>query len=294
MRGITRAGAVGLLLASACVGCASVRAEHAKRVGAAGALWAKATDAALRLAEETSVDADSARVLSEGQGLSREARREVLDRHAGVSAPVADLERLRRHARLLARYFDRLRDLSDDATDAAAEDATAKAADAAIALGRELSDSKLLTATERDALARTTRLAFRGVRERVLARELELRGDAIGRELHLQQLLLEAVRRQVHADAASISELGLARDVVRPYVEGSVSDPRGWTALRRGYLLPPEPSEILAEAGDTASRLRSAWTALAEGRFDAAAWSALAADADTLASWVRLLREVRR
>jgi len=290
-RGPLAAATIALALCSA---CASVRARHARDVGTAGAQWAKATDAVLVLAEETTADADSARVLSEARGLPKDSRREVLEKHASISAVVADLERLRRHARLLGRYFERLHDLSDDAEDTSVQKATASAADAAVSLGKELTDSKLLTASERDAIARSAGLAVRAGREAALSRELERRGDLVARELLLQQTVLEAVRRQVRADSATLAELGLARDVVRPYVDDTVSDPRAWIALRRTYVLPAEPSEALAAASTAASGLRTAWTALAEGHFDAAAWAAVSADAEALASYVALIQEARR
>jgi hypothetical protein len=274
--------------------CASVKARHARDAGTAGAEWAKAMDAVLRVAEETTVDADSARALSEAQGLPKESRREVLEKHGNVAAVVADLQRLRRHARLLGRYFERLHDLSDDASDSTAEDATKRAADAVVTLGQEVSGSKLLTAAERDAISKTVGLTARAGREAALSRELERRGEVIAKELELERVVLDAVRRLVRADASTIRELGLARDVVRPYVENAVGDPAGWIASRRAYVLPPDPSEALATAGDATSRLKAAWAALVEGRFDAAAWSTIAADAETVISWVRLVEEARR
>jgi hypothetical protein len=283
-----------LLLLPLCPACASVTAEHAKKVAAAGTAWGRATDALLLSAEEIAIDADSARVLSEGQGLAPDARRRVFEKHAGVAQGVADFERLRRHARLLTRYFARLGDLSDPAVDRAADEAASRAAGAAAELGRELSGSALLTSSERDLLGRTAALSVRGVREHALARELEARGAAIAHELLVQQTLLEAVRRRVRADAASAHDLGMQRDVARPYWENAVADPPGWIALRRRYTLPHAVSDALADAGDTASRLRAAWAALAEGRLDAAAWSALLADAETLASFASAVRDVRR
>lgn len=288
------AGACASLLLVLCTSCASVRVRHARDVGTAGAEWAKATDALLRAAEETAVDADSARALSEAQGLSKETRREALAKHGNIGSVIADLQRLRRHVRLLARYFERVHDLSDDARDTAAEDATTHAADAVVALGKELSGSTLLTAAERDAISKTAGLAVRASREAALSRELATRGETIARELQLEQTLLEAVRRMVRADAATVRDLGLARDVVRPYVDGAVSDAPGWIALRRSYVLPPDPSQAIAAAGDAASRLRSAWAALVEGRFDSAAWSAISADSETLASYAELLEKARR
>ena len=285
---------VTVLLLLPCAGCASVRATHAKQVASAGSAWARAMDALLRLAEETSVDADSARVLSEGARLSPGDRRRILEKHADVAATVADLERLRRHARALGRYFDALHALTETDADRSAEDAAARAAGAASDLGKELAGSPLLSASERDLIGRGARAAVRGVRERALGRELEARGAVIARELESEYEVLVAVRRQVRADAASLRELGLARDVTGPFVEGTVADARGWVARRREYVLPAAAPEALGDASEAASRLKTAWAALSEGRLDEAAWAAILADAESLVTWVRDIERARQ
>jgi len=290
--GVAAAGALALSL-SLCLGCASVRAEHAQTVATAGGAWARAMDAVLVLAEETAVDADSARALSESEGLTRDARRQVLDRHEGIAALVADMERLRRHGKLLGRYFEALHGLTETDADARARDAAVKAASAAADLGKELAGSTLLTASERELLGKSTGLAVRGVREAALASELEARGAIIERELGLQEALLAALRRTIRVDSASLRQLAAERDVAGPFVNGSIADARGWISFRRSLVLPPATVEALADAADAASRVRSAWAALVSGRFDAAAWSSVLADAETLVALVRSVKEVR-
>lgn len=276
------------------VACASVRVDHSRTVASAGSAWARAMDAVLVLAEESAVDADSARLLSQSQGLTRDARRQLLEKHAGVAGLVTEIERLRRHARLLGRYFDALHGLTETDADIRARDAVVKAAAGASELGREISGSALLTASDRELAGKGAGFAVRAVRERALAAELEARGAAIEQELGLEQALLEAIRRQIRADAVSLRELGTERDVVRPLLEDSIADSRGWIALRRAAMLPAPALEAISAAGDSASRLRSAWAALAGGRFDEAAWSAVLADAETLVALARSVREARR
>jgi hypothetical protein len=251
-------------------------------------------DAVLVLAEETAVDADSARALSESGGLARDARRQVLERHEGIAALVADLERLRRHTRVLGRYFDALHALTETDADTRAREAAAQAAAAASDLGRELTGSTLLTASERDLIGKTAGYAARGAREAALAKELETRGPAIEAELALEQALLVALRRNIRVDSASLRELAGERDVAGPFVNGAITDARGWISMRRSLVLPAPAVEALGDAADAASRVRGAWAALVSGRFDGAAWSAVRADAETLLDFVRSVREARR
>jgi hypothetical protein len=258
---------------------------HARRVATAGAAYGKAADALLGVVEETSVDADSARLLSEGQGVSREDRRALLEKHAGASDLVAELERLRKHARLLTRYFETLGSLAEDSTDTEAGEQIAGIAGALNSVGQALSGSKLLSPAETDLLSKAARLTVRAVRSRALNRELTARADAIDRELRIQQALLSALRRKLQADLASIATLARERDVTRPFLDATISDPRGWIALRRASLLAPRGVEALSDASDAASKLRSAWAAFVEGRFDEAARAGLMTDLDEIMSF---------
>src|SRR5262249_23702460 len=138
---------------------------------------------------------------------------------------------------------------------------------------------------ETDLLSKTARLTVRAVRNRALDRELTARADAIDRELRLQQAMLTALRRKLQADLASIATLGRERDVSRPYVDAAISDSRGWIALRRGYLLAPRGLEALSDPSEAASRLRAAWAAFVEGRFDEAARAGLLADLDEIVAF---------
>src|SRR5262245_6087603 len=252
-----------LVLSAACASTV----PHARKLASAGAAYGRAADALLGVAEETSVDADSARLLSEGQGVSREDRRALLEKHAGASNLVGELERLRKHSRLLTRYFETLGSLAEDTVDAEAGEQIAGVAGALNRAGQALSGSKLLSPEETDLLSKTARLTVRAVRNRAFDRELTARADAIDRELRLQQAMLTALRRKLQADLASIATLGRERDVSRPYVDAAISDSRAWIALRRGYLLAPRGLEALSDASDAASRLRAAWAAFVEGRF---------------------------
>jgi hypothetical protein len=282
--------ALGALLL--CSGCGST--AHARKLATAGAAYGRATDVLLRVTQETAVDADSARLLSEAQGLARDERRALLEKHAFVSETVADLERLRRHARLLARYFEALGRLAADGADAEAGDAISGVVTALNRLSEELAGSKLLTATERDLLSQTARLSVEAVRRSMIERELSARASAIDRELHVQQTLLDAVRRKLRADLESVTTLGRERDVSRPFLENAVSDPRAWIALRRGYLIAPTATEGLKEASDAASKLRSAWAAFASGRFDETARASLLADLDTVVAYAEAVRALQR
>lgn len=287
----------GLLTAVAalvlCPACASTSAVHGRALASAGAAYGKAADLLLQATQAAAVDADSARLLSEGQGLSREERRVLLARHAPVSQTIADLSRLRRHARLLTRYFEALGRLAGSDADTEAGDAAGDAAAALSRLGGELTGSQLLDKGERDTISQLARLTVQTVRRSAFERELSTRGPAIDRELQIQQTLLDAVRRKVRADLDSAAALGSERDVTRPFVENAVSDPRAWMSLRRAYLLVPPSTDALKSASHAASKLRAAWRDWVSGRFDEAAGRELMADIETVVGFAETLKALQ-
>jgi hypothetical protein len=275
-----------------CPACASTSVVHGRALASAGAAYGKASDLLLQATQEAAVDADSARLLSEGQGLSRDERRALLARHAPVSQTIADLSRLRRHARLLTRYFEALGRLAGARADTEAGDAAGDAAAALTHLGTELTGSTLLDAGERDTISQLARLTVQTVSRSAFERELSTRGPAIDREIEIQKTLLDAVRRKLRADLDSAAALGSERDVTRPFVENAVLDPRAWIGLRRAYLLVPPSTDALKSASNAASKLRAAWREWVSGRFDEAALRELAADIETVVAFAETLKKV--
>jgi len=264
-------------------GCAST--PHVKRLASAGAAYGSALDTLLRATQETAVDADSARLLSEGRGVSRERRRELLEKHAGIARTVAELERLRQHARLLGRYFEALKELSDSETEGRAREALEGAAAASARLGRELGASTALEPREKDSLGQVASFTVRGIRERAIADELKERGPLIEEQLRIQHAVLEAVRRKFRADRESLYDLELQREVIRPFVEERIADETAWSQARRGFILREAGVEALEEAGEAASRFRTAWAAFIAGRLDEAVLRSLLRDIESLVAF---------
>jgi hypothetical protein len=253
------------------VSCAST--SHVKELASSGAAYSTALDALLQATRESAVDASSARALSQAFGLAdATVRARILESQDKLTTSMlGELERLRRHARLLGRYFEALGDLDDDGADQSASKAVVGSADALADLGKALAVSDQLSKAEKDALGQAAGLVVAGVRERAIARELQARADLIDLQLRIHKELLEALRGKLRADQQSVFDLGYARDVKEPFEAGQIGDSRAWIERRRGYLLMDKDLEALEKAGDAASRLRSAWRGSVEGKFDAEA-----------------------
>ncbi len=265
----------GLLLPVACLAFAAscVSTSHVRELANSGAAYATALDTLMKWTEESAVDATSARALSEAIGVKDAAARvRILDSQDQIAGSmVGELEKLRRHARLLGRYFEALGNLAENAADESASKAVVGSAQALAEVGKELAVSDPLTKAEKDALGQAANLVVAGVRERAIGRELAARADVIDLQLRIHKDLLGALRGKLRADQQSVFDLGYARDVKEPFEEGQVGDARAWIEQRRGYLLMDKDLEALEKASRASSRLRSAWKAYVEGKFDAAA-----------------------
>ena len=295
LRTAMRRRSAGLVILGAialCPACGSTTAVHGRALASAGAAYGKAADLLLEATQNAAADADSARLLSEGQGLGKDDRRALLEKHAAVGQTIADLARLRRHERLLTRYFEAFGRLAQTDADTAAADATTAAASAINSLGKELTGSTLLTSAERDLASQSASLTVQAARRSAIERELAARGAEIDREIGLQKTVLDAVRRKLHADLESQATLGKERDVTKPFVDAAVGDAHGWIAARRASLLAPPGSDALTSASEAASKLRSAWRALVAGGFDETARQALLADVETMVSYAEAAKRV--
>lgn len=242
------------------------------------------------------MDASSARALSQASGLGNATvRAGILESQDKLTASMlGEIEKLRRHARLLGRYFEALGDLADDAADQSASKAVVGSADALADLGKALAVSDQLSKAEKDALGQAAGLVVAGVRERAIARELQARADLIDLQLRIHKELLEALRGKLRADQQSVFDLGYARDVKEPFEAGQIGDSRVWIERRRGYLLMNKDLEALEKAGDVASRLRSAWRASVEGKFDAEAQRDVLKKIDEAVALAESVEKVRK
>jgi len=262
-------------------------------LAASGVAYGTKLDGLLTVTEETAVDASSARALSEAQRVKTPSRRvEILEGQDRLIEPtLGDLEKLRRHARLLKRYFQALADLADSATDETVARAVVGAAEALETLGKDLGSSSALSSDQKNALGKAASLVVQGVREHAIARELAARANVIDHQLQIHQELLQALRNKLKADTQSLFVIGYARDVRKQFETDQIADAKDWISQRRAYILMDRKIDALEIASDAAGRLRSAWKAYVENKFDAAALTDALKQVD---SAVALAETVRR
>jgi hypothetical protein len=275
-----------LATSTACVSIGQV-----ERVSSAGARYASAVDDLLQVTRDVGVDADSLRLLDQMAG-SEEARKKVYESHRGVSASIELMGRLRTHARLLETYFNALNALATTDAPARAQNAAQGAAGAMNQLGTELRGSSLLSTPEQEALGQFTGLAITAGQRKLVVQELRRHADLIDQQLRIHAVLTGALARKLAADRKTLATLGLQREVEAPYIRGKIRSDARWIERRRHYLRQGSGLEAVARASEVAWKLREAWVALIERRFDELAFRDLLKEVEMLASAAEAARKL--
>lgn len=270
---------------------ACVSIGQVARVSSAGARYASAVDDLLQVTRNVGVDADSLRLLDQMAG-SEEARKKVYESHRGVSASIELMERLRTHARLLETYFSALNALATTDAPARAQNAAQGAAGAMNQLGTQLRGSSLLSKPEQEALGQFTGLAITAGQRKLVVQELRRHAELIDQQLRIHVALTGALARKLAADRTTLATLGLQREVEAPYIRGKIRSDARWIERRRHYLRQGSGLEAMAQASEVAWKLREAWVALIERRFDELAFRDLLKEVEMLASAAEAARKL--
>jgi hypothetical protein len=283
---------VGVLIMLLTVGgCISI--SHVERLSAAGATYGASIDTLLCVAEENAVNADSERLLSQGKGISVTDRKKIYTDHEGIYAVIETLERLRQHARLLQRYFNALNALATTDAPARAQNAVQGAAAALNDVGQQLYKSPLLQPAQQDALGQLAGLVVKTVQRHDIAKELKARADIIEQQLRIQKEVTRAVAKKLTADLQSIATLGIQREVISPYVKGTITNESKWIQQRKTYVLAKAGVDALSSAEHAAAKLQQAWVAVINREFDELAFHDLLKDIEALVSLAETARSIQ-
>ena len=99
-------------------------------------------------------------------------------------------------------------------------------------------------------------------------------------------------RSRLAADRKTVATLGMQREVEAPYIRGKIRSDARWIGRRRHYLLYGSGLGALAQASEAATKLREAWVALIERRFDELAFRDLLKHVEMLVSAVENARKL--
>jgi hypothetical protein len=141
-------------------------------------------------------------------------------------------------------------------------------------------------------LGQFTGLAISAVQRKLVVQELKRHADLIDQQLRIQAALTGALASKLAADRKTLASLGMQREVEEPYIRGKIRSEAHWIERRRHYLLQGSGLEAVAQASEAAKKLREAWVALIERRFDELAFQDLLKDVEMLASAADAARQL--
>jgi hypothetical protein len=252
----------------------------------AGTTYATALDALLVATGNIELDATSEKLVQ----ISSRSRLSLAD-YQSVSVEDEKLLKiitdLRKHVKLLSRYFGLLYELAtSDAPDrakAAIGDGSSGVIANLNAVGNELRGSSLVPQNVASAAGPLTGLVVSGIIRGALRDELKARQVTIQRELILQEKLLEALSKRITRDLNNTQETREKRLVIEPITSGKPLDkPDEWVANRRLILTMTLTADQLSTASDSVKKLREAFEALLSGKLTLDRVDALVSDFDSL------------
>jgi hypothetical protein len=141
-------------------------------------------------------------------------------------------------------------------------------------------------------LGQFTGLAITAGQRKLVVQELRRHADLIDQQLRIHVALTGALARKLAADRKTLATLGLQREVEAPYIRGKIRSDARWIERRRHYLRQGSGLEGIAQASEVAWKLREAWVALIERRFDELAFRDLLKEVEMLASAAEAARKL--
>ena len=254
--------ALCLILAS----CA-VRTNQFKQFSQAGVAYSNAVTVLIDESGSTAIDTDSM-VLVKTRSSRAVADRgdDILQHNKLLKDRLALLGDLKRHARLLRTYFEALGALAE--SDKPSQIGTA-AEGVVQALGKlhpSIANAKVGELPVASFVGSVTKIAVAHFRAAALEDELKKRGQTIEGELELQQAALRALAQQMRTDLQAMIQQQESAQVVIPFAKDGPL-PESWSSDRKDILQSQMSLTSVDAAADTATKLKIAFVALSEGRF---------------------------
>jgi hypothetical protein len=271
--GTVHAIAVGaILLAGGAAGCAA-RTTQFHDFATAGVAYVKASDAVLEEAGTAAIGADSAIMMSRRSDTPPGDRtNRVLEANKELKQRVTILRDLRRHGRVLQRYFEALASIADSK----APESAAKAAESAFGALADLSAS-IKASPLKPVVPGLTKLIVGSFKVRILENELRQRADAIAAELALQEAAFTKIGELLQTDIRVQLNVLESRQVVQAFAADAAL-PKEWAQTREQVITAAAASASASAGARAAAALRQAFEAVVANRFDRAAFTSLLDD----------------
>lgn len=274
------------LLATFTTGCRS-SAEY-QRLAKAGNTYTTAMDKLLTTAGEIRIDTTSEQLLKDDR-----LKNQTFESYNELSKLDIErleiLENLRKHNRLLTRYFALIDELATSNAPERAQQEIGGIVDNLNDIGTQLRGSALIPNTS--VIKSVGGLVISSQIRGALREELEKRKDIIDLEFKTQQVLLEALSNSIKQDVNLTRESRELRQAIRPLVEEQpISDADNWIAERRAILTMNTTVSELEDASKSAGKFRDLFKDFVEGKLNRQRFNTLLTDIESFVTIVEQLK----
>jgi len=278
-----------LSVLSACA-TSTVRVNNAATFASAGIAYVDAIPAVLDESFELSVTANSLTLSLARDDLPEDIRSSrLLDNDSLLEDRLKLLRDIKQHSLMLRSYFISLRALTSSENATGISTATSNLVGRLGELRPEIASATIGDASPQDLVGPAVNLAVGLFQNAALRAELEAHGEAIERELALQESVLNTLVQDMTANADLVIQIEDRNPVFEDFVtSGSLSatwNDRRIAAFRRTVEL-----DSLADIQRAAANMHDTWMAFVENRADDGALNLLLQDIEQLLAAARLFR----
>ncbi len=270
--------------------CVSTRVNQFAEFANAGRQYARAMESLTTEAGGLAIDADSELLLKGREELSREERGKMyIDRSEALKELLGTLQGIRKHSRLLERYFNALGALAGSDPTAALTSELNSVVSSLAGLHPGLERASIGNSKVTDFMGAAVPLVLSGIKQQALEEELRRNAPVIERELELQSALLKALSQQMTEDLEMLLDMKDYSGVIRPFVEAaSLGDP--WKARRKEVLTGYLSVDAAEKATSAAESLQRGFRDLIERRMGIAGFAPVFSDVHAMLDLVEMLR----
>lgn len=269
------------VLAVFLTGCASARLNQFSTFAQAGITYVNASQTLLTEAGKTSINADSALLISTRPNLSTDQRlTNVGINNTLMQQRIEILGKIGRHGRLLGQYFQALSALADPKAGGSVGTAAQSAFNSIAKLSPDIKSAKIGGTSVADFIPLVAKPIVAAYKVQALDNELKARGESIAQEIALQQAAFQAIAKELSTDARVIRNL--QESATNNQYASASSLPSDWAAQRIPLMSPPPPVAASNAAADAADQLGKAWQALLANKLDGNGFNLLMTDISNL------------
>lgn len=180
------------------------------------------------------------------------------------------------HGKLLQAYFQALASLSDPKATNTVGTAAQGVYDSLAKMSPTLKNAKMGTTSVSSFVPTVTAPIVATFKARALNQELKARSGAIVNELALQEAAFSAIGTELKTDTQEQQNFN-ETDSINQFATAAPLPPE-WASQRLALLSTPAAVSSADAASKAAAQLRSAFTAVVEGRLDSAGFESLMSD----------------